>query len=294
MATRAWTRQHRRIALLAGLTACSGFLAGSHNGVARYALLGATALAILLGLLSEGLVAAVGGLLLATAWVEVDRRWGVWNSAQLGFVAATVGIILAVAATAGFVGSASRRILGERRLPPPGSVAPAKGSLGLFTPQLAAVRLDEELARAGHRDDGVPILLLALGPSHQGLPDGLTEAASRACGRVLESVLSTVDVPFAFDARRLGVLLPESSTIQAWAIAGRIMDAGHHVTIADRHEHGRRSLQECLSMRAVVITARPSDRGQAVLARAERSLATAAFWNSEPDREQTPDPERRP
>jgi len=72
------------------------------------------------------------------------------------------------------------------------------------------------------------------------------------------------------------------------------MDAGHHVTIADRHEHGRRSLQECLSMRAVVITARPSDRGQAVLARAERSLATAAFWNSVPDREQTPDPERRP
>ncbi len=243
----AWTEQHLPVALALVVAILAGGVAATE--VAPYSLYAVAAVvATALGALFFD---AFGGLVLgvtaAAAIVLALRLGDRWESAS--FVT-DLALVLGLVALGWLVGMVSAGIH-ARRSPADnesGTVAPAYGSLGLVTADVAVARLDEELLRARSHGRPLSVVVIRVTITESGLDVSARDAAQRAVARLVESMLRETDVPFASGPDEFGAILPETDVATVWEVVGPVLDAASRAAFTVRETDERRSLVDCAEL----------------------------------------------
>lgn len=196
---------------------------------------------------SGGMVAGIA----AAAGVIAVKQWsGAWDEdVFLGSVESTLGLVV----VGGLVGMAGSRLRGRDVVDGPGP-APAYGSLGLLTAEVALSRLDEEIARARHHAHPLTVVLFWTDITDQTLSEGARLRAHRTVARLVESLLRETDVPFALTTDEVGAILPETDADAAWQLVGPLMDAVTRASFTVREEDRRRSLADRAELHAGLVS----------------------------------------
>jgi GGDEF domain-containing protein len=244
-----WTDQHVSIALALLVAALAGGVAVADPG--PYPLIG---LAAVLGTALGALfLDAFGGLALgvgvAAAMILSRRLTGQWapESFQTSLV-----LVISLVTLGWLVGMVSTGLHGRRGddSAEDGAVTPAYGSLGLLTADVAAARLEEEVARARSHHRPLAIVVVHVHVTDQHLDPMARDAAHRVVARLVETLLRDTDVPFALGPDELGAILPETDAARAWEVAGPVLDAATHAAFTVREQDERRNLVDCVELTA--------------------------------------------
>ncbi|SNR59316.1 GGDEF domain-containing protein [Blastococcus mobilis] len=243
----AWTEQHVPVALALVVAALAGCVAATEAPpYSLYAV--ATVVATGLGALFfdafGGLVLGVAAAAVAVLALRLGDRW-----APASFVT-DLALVLGLVALGWLVGMVSAGIH-ARRGPADeesGRVAPAYGSLGLVTAEVAVARLDEELLRARSYGRPLSVVVMRVTITELGLDVSAREAAQRAVARLVESMLRETDVPFASGPDEFGAILPETDVATAWEVVGPVLDAASRAAFTVRETDERRSLVDCAEL----------------------------------------------
>ncbi len=267
----AWTDQHVPVALALVVAVTGGAAAMTEGGTPALLGLGAlvaTALGALFLDAFGGLVLGVAG---AAAVVLGMRLGGRWTPESF---LTSLAVVLSLVALGWLTGMVSAGINARRDGDGAHGVgtAPAYGSLGLLTAEVARARLEEEVARA--RDHGRPLSLVVIRVSITDPQLGLEArgAAQRAVARLVESILRDTDVPFALGTGEFGAILPETDVGPAWDVVGPVLDAATRAAFTVREQDERRSLVDCAELHVgiAVLGEQLADADQ-LLAAARRS-----------------------
>lgn len=266
-----WTEQHVPIALALVVAALAGGVAVVEPG--QYPLIGVaavvgTALGALFLDAFGGLVVGVG---FAAAMILSRRLTDQWTTAA--FRTALV-LVISLLALGWLVGMIATGLRGRPTAEPgeDGAVAPAYGSLGLLTEDVAMARLDDEVARARSHHRPLAVVVIGVYITDDGLDPMARDAAHRAVARLVETLLRDTDVPFALGPNELGAILPETSAAGAWDVVGPVLDAATRAAFTVRQTDERRSLVDCAELSAglAVMTDQLTD-ARALLEVARRS-----------------------
>jgi GGDEF domain-containing protein len=246
--TSVWTERHVPVALSLVVAVLTGAVAATelwpHNLVA----VGAVLATVLIGLLVDAFGGLVVGLVAAAVTVADEQRAGDWSRRVFG---TSVALVVGLVVLGWLVGITARGHLRSR-----GShreaihVAPAYGSLGLLTADVALARLDEEVARARHHHRPLTALVLLVHITDDSLDEDARSAARRAVARLLESQLRETDVPFDLGPDQLGAILPETGATAAWDVVGPVLDAASRAAFTVREDDERRRLVDCAELHA--------------------------------------------
>lgn len=245
--TSAWTDQHLRVAILLVVA-----LVGSSAGVLEplpIPLWVATAIALCaIGALPFD---AFGGLLVglsvAAGFVGMRRLAGTWEPEMFWVLLLETVAIVCVGIVAGLAGEGLRRAHAQAALPS-GLMEPVFGSLGLLDRDVALVRLEEEVERARDHRRPLTLLLLETDITDPSLGPEARTMAHRAVARIVESRIRDDHVPFATSIDRLGVVMPETTTADAWQYVGEILDAVTDGRFMDRTAGAHRHLAESVEV----------------------------------------------
>jgi GGDEF domain-containing protein len=238
LVTSGWTEHHRTAALLV-TTALVADLAGlTEDPPVPFAVGVAVLVCILASLALDAFGGAVVGIVCAAALAGLRQLTGDWD--QPAFAAALVETVAIVVAgvVAGTAGARLRRGVAPSA---PSPLEPVYGSLGLFSHDVAMARLEEEVERAREHQRPLSLVVVDVSITRADLPHEGVSAALRAVARIVESRIGDRDVPFALAVDRLGVVLPESGSDQAWGVVGDILNAmdGARYTFGTQREMRR-------------------------------------------------------
>jgi GGDEF domain-containing protein len=267
-----WTEQHVPIALALVVAALAGGVAVAEPG--PYPLIGVAAvLATALGaLFLDGFGGLVLGVAAAAAVVVSRRLTGQWTPEHFR---TSLVLVVSLMALGWLVGMASAGIHGRRSEEADHGgegVTPAYGSLGLLTEDVAAARLEDEVARARSHHRPLAVVVIGVHITDDSLVPMARDAAHRAVARLVETLLRDTDVPFALEPYELGAILPETDGATAWEIVGPVLDAATRAAFTVREQDERRNLVDCAELSAglAVMTDQLNDAG-ALLALARES-----------------------
>ena len=257
-----WTEQHVPIALALLVAALAGAVAVVEPG--PYPLIGlaavvATALGGLFLDAFGGLVLGVGA---AAAMILGRRLTGRWTPESFE---TSLVLVLSLVTLGWLVGMVSAGVHGRQGADSGGddAVTPAYGSLGLLTADVAAARLEEEVARARSHHRPLAVVVVHVRIIDRDLDPLAREAAHRAVARLLETLLRDTDVPFALSPDELGAILPETDAAAAWEVLGPVLDAATHAAFTVRAQDERRNLVDCVELTAglAALADEPTDAG---------------------------------
>jgi GGDEF domain-containing protein len=253
------------------VAALAGGVAVAEPG--RYPLIGVAAvLGTALGaLFLDAFGGLVVGVAFAAAMVLSRRLTDQWTT---GTFRTALVLVISLLTLGWLVGMVATGLRGRRTAEPgeDGAVAPAYGSLGLLTEDVARARLDDEVARARSHHRPLAVVVIGVYITDDGLDPMARDAAHRAVARLVETLLRDTDVPFALGPNELGAILPETSAAGAWDVVGPVLDAATRAAFTVRQQDERRSLVECAELSAglAVMTDQLTD-GRALLEIARES-----------------------
>lgn len=235
-----WTDEHVPVALALAVAPVGG--AVSMALPAPYSLVGvgATIVTALGALFLDGFGGLVVGVAAAAALILGMRLGGAWTPQSFPTSLTLVLSLVVLGWLAGLV-SGGIRERRERDRSPDGA-APAYGSLGLLTAEVAEDRLEEEVLRARRHHRPLTVVVIEACITDKGLPPAARDAAYRTVARLVESELRDTDVPFALGPEEVGAILPETDVAAAWEVVGPILDAATRATFAVREHDERREL----------------------------------------------------
>lgn len=283
--TTAWTDRHGRVALLVVAVAGS-LLAGLREewqvtAVVALAVLVASTVALVLDQFG-GLVVGIGAAALLTAG---RRAADLWTPEDFPLALTQVVAVVLTGWLAGRVGVALRETEDGGT---PTAAAPAFGSLGLLDMDTAMLRLDEEVERARTHDRDLTLVLLRVEVRDTSLDEAAVAGAQRAVARLVESRVREADVPFAAAHGEFGVLLPETSAIEALEPVARILDGVTTGRFAVRGQGRERQLADTVEVTVGTATFDDAtstagalvDAAMAALGRAPRATRPPVPWLS--------------
>jgi hypothetical protein len=244
---RGWTRRHTRVAV-AGLVALVGAGAGlSEGGPQSILVIGALAAAFVLGLAWDGWIGIVTGLAVATVLILARDLTGTWLAQH--FVPAAVETIAVIAT--GWTAGRAGQLLTNDEAGYAGEQVDRDGvfgSLGMLPPDLALIRLEEEVARASLYRRPLSLVVVQTDLVGADLDEDARRDVFRGAARLTESLLRVSDVPFAFSPDRIGAILPETDHLAAAVAAARILEAAATSTFTDRQTKNRRPIADVASL----------------------------------------------
>jgi GGDEF domain-containing protein len=245
----AWTEDHVPAALALVVAVLTGGLATTQP-----APIGLLAVGVALATAAGALfLDAFGGLVLgvtASAVFVLGMQFaGLWSARSF---ATSLAQVLALLALGFLVGILSARLHGRGSARPEaeGGVAPAYGSLGLLTEDVALARLDDEIVRARRHRRPLTVVVIRVTIAEADLAARARTAAVRAVARLVETLLRETDVPFALEDGELGAILPETDAASAWDVLGPVLDAATRAAFTVRDDDERRSLVDCAELHA--------------------------------------------
>ncbi|MFW0787259.1 hypothetical protein AAFP35_22410 [Gordonia sp. CPCC 206044] len=270
--TRGWTELHTGVGLCLVLTITAGLLGGLESGPLRVLVPACAVVCLVIGMMADGFVGVVVGLIAAAAAVSAKRFVGVWNRDQF-MLAVTIAVALLVLGwAAGMVGSRIRELVrGADTVET--EAAPVFGSLGLLAVERARPRLDDEIARARVHRRPLALLMVNVRVTDDGLDETAQQSVRRAVARLVESLLRESDVPFALTADEFGAILPETDAVGAWSVVGPLVDAAGRSSFTDRATGGRRGVADCAEVTAgLAFLSESTADGDAMIAEARSML----------------------
>ena len=245
-----WTDRHVVVAVAVVAAGITGVLTRDER--APFHLVVGVALVVTVGfaLLFNAFGGMVVGVVAAAGVIAVKQWFGAWDEdVFLGSLESTLGLVV----VGGVVGMAGSRLRGRGVMDGAGP-APAYGSLGLLTAEVALSRLDEEIARARHHTRPLTVVLIRTDITDQTLSEDARLRAHRTVARLVESLLRDTDVPFALTTDEVGAILPETTADTAWRLVGPLMDAATRASFTVREEDQRRSLADCAELHAGMVS----------------------------------------
>lgn len=243
-----WTEFRARFGLAAFLLVSSGVLVGMERGRTRVALLLLVLVVAAVALHVDGFVGIVVGLVGAALLIAVKRTTGDWGNDELPVVAAEVSVLLVLPWVIGVLSDHLRASLRALARPAPGSLVPARNSLGLLDEAAAQFRLDEELRRRQRTGQALGLILIYVEVWDADIDEETEMAALRAVARHVETLLRDIDVPFALSNEVIGAILPATDPADAWSLLGPLLDSVVTATFADREAGVRRAISECTTV----------------------------------------------
>ena len=266
-----WTDRHVAVAGPLVVSAVAGALATLNEAPYSFLLLGVVVLTVLAALSLDAFGGIVTGFVAAAVVIAARQLGGHWSAEDFGIAVATTGVLVLLG---WLTGTASGTL--QRRDVVRGSpvwAAPAPGSLGLLSTELAVARLDEEVARARRHRRPLVVVLLSVEFTDDSLDEAARGAARRTVARLVESLVPDTAVPFALAPGEVGAILPETDEAAAWQLLGPVVDAASRASFVVREQDERRSLADCTELHAGLValsdTAADAD---ALLAAARRAL----------------------
>lgn len=255
--TSAWTEQHTTVALLVGVVSAAA-LAGLLEPQPLPLWVGtAVVAAAVVSLAFDAFGGVIVGLSAAAALVAVRRTTGHWEPDVFWVVLVETAAIVAAGVVAGSTGTSLRRA-GSDSTAPAGPAEAVHGSLGLLDHDVALIRLEEEVERARDHRRPLALMLLETEITDAGLGPDAREMAHRAVARIVESRLREDHVPFATAIDRIGAVMPETSTADAWQHVGGILDALGTARFMDRDAGSQRSLDGAVDIHVGLTSLGPS------------------------------------
>src|SRR4051794_24208202 len=245
----AWTERHVPVALALVVAALSGAVAGTEERPHALVEVGAVVATVLLSLFLDAFGGLVVGLVAAAVIVADLQAGGDWSRSV--FVTA-LALVVDLVVLGWLVGIVSRGIHQARTRPEDENddVAPAYGSLGLLTADVALVRLEEEVVRARRHGRPLSVVVVLVCITDDSLDERARSAARRALARLLENTLRETDVPFDLGPDQLGAILPETPPSASWDVVGPVLDAAGRAAFTVRQADERRRLVDCAELHA--------------------------------------------
>ncbi|EWT03526.1 hypothetical protein N865_17480 [Intrasporangium oryzae NRRL B-24470] len=272
-----WTEFRARFGLAAFLLVSSGVLVGMERGRTRVALLVLVLVAAAVALHVDGFVGIVVGLVGAALLIAVKRTSGDWGSDELPVIAAEVSVLLVLPWVIGVLGDHLRASLATLAKPVPGSLVPARNSLGLLDEAPALFRLEEELQRRRRTGQPLGLMLVEVEVWDPDLDEESEAAARRSVARHVETLLRDIDVPFALSGEVIGAILPATDPGDAWSLLGPLLDSATTATFADREAGFRRAIFDCATLHGCLAFADDdTEDAEALLQQALVALATSS------------------
>ena len=267
-----WTEQHVPVALALVVTGLAGAVAMLDQGARSLVGVAAVVLTALGALFFDAFGGAVVGLLAAAAVIVTRQLAGRWTPAGFAGALTLVLSLITLGWLAGMV-SAGIHQRRDRRAGQEESTAPAYGSLGLLTAEVAALRLEEEVARARRHRRPLATVVIRVSVTDQTLDPTTRQAAHRTVARLVETLLRDTDVPFALGTGELGAILPETDAAASWDVVGPVLDAATRSAFTVREQDERRSLVDCAELYAGLAVLKDSMSGAQALLDAARQAA---------------------
>ncbi|WP_448614395.1 hypothetical protein [Modestobacter sp. URMC 112] len=244
-----WTEQHALVALALVVAVLGGAVAAVEPGPHSLVGVGAVVATALGALFFDAFGGLVVGLLAAAAVVGSRQLADRWTAESFAVALTLVVTLVTLGWLVGMVGAGIHRRRG-RGDGGEGAASPAYGSLGLLTPEVAAVRLEEEVARARRHHRPLTAVVIRVSVTEQTLDPATRGAAQRAVARLVETLLRDTDVPFALGPGELGAILPETDATTAWDVVGDVLDAATKAAFTVREQDERRALVDCAELHA--------------------------------------------
>jgi GGDEF domain-containing protein len=119
---------------------------------------------------------------------------------------------------------------------------------------LALVRLEEEVVRAGVYDRPLSVMLVDINLLDRDIDAASRDEVARGVARLTESLLRETDVPFALSPQRVGAILPETGSVAATIAIGRVLEAIGTATYTDRRVRSRRPVASVAGVQAVAVS----------------------------------------
>ena len=264
--TSRWTDAHVLAATLACASLAIGMLATLEHGATRLTVAGLGVLAVGVGLVADISVAVALTAVFTAAYLEVKRRFGLWDASQLPLAVAISATGLIVSGLAAQLGARLRHRAETTASPGLGSapfLAPGSTLLALAPAQL---RLDQERERAARFGSAVSVFAVDVSVTDGSLDERGQASARRVVARLLDSVISDDDVAFAWDERTMGAVLIDTDLESAWERLGDLLERASSASFAERSAGNRRSLADCARLTGVAVqppAATEVGRGQA-------------------------------
>lgn len=223
--TPAWTERHTALTAAAGLVAAAVVVSVTEPWPATPVVATAAVLVFAGALAFEAMIGIVIALVVTAGSIALKKLADIWTPDVLVPSGAEVILLMLLGLCAG---SAGRMIRHEERGRAAAESDPSSvtGSMGLFSLDLGMLRLEEEIDRAVLHDRPLALLLLSF-EIHLDPAWGAREreAIERTIARVVETLLRVSDVPFAVTDVKLGAVLPETGSHEAWGVVMPILDA---------------------------------------------------------------------
>ncbi len=253
----AWTEAHTRVALLLVVALVGSFAGSLEPRPLPYWVAAAVAVSAATALAFDAFGGALVGLVVASGLVGVRRLTGAWEPEMFWVLLLETSAIVGVGVMAGLAGDALRRhgADGEART---GPMEPVFGSLGLLDRDVALIRLEEEVERARDHRRPLTLLLIETDITDDRLGPEAREMAHRAIARIVESRMRDDHVPFAASLDRLGSVMPETTTADAWQYVGEILDAVADARFMDRSAGTQRRLGDAVEIHVGLAGVGPS------------------------------------
>jgi GGDEF domain-containing protein len=244
-----WTDRHVPVALALVAAVLGGVIAMAEPAPHHLVAVGAVVATVLMALFVDAFGGLVVGVAVAAVTVAVKQLRDEWTPRAFGTSLALVVVLTLLGWLVGMVsgGIHRSRATGDGAS---GALAPAYGSLGLLTAEVALARLDEEVARARRHRRPLTVVVLRVRITDGSLDDRARTAARRTVARLVETLLRDTDVPFDLTPEEFGAILPETGGAAAWDVIGPVLDAASRAAFTVREEDERRSLVECAELHA--------------------------------------------
>ena len=270
-----WTEQHVPVALALVVAVLGGAVAAVEPVPHSLVGVGAVVSTAIGALFFDAFGGLVVGLLAAAAVIVSRQLADRWTAESFLAALALVVALVALGWLAGMVSAGIHRRCRGREEGGENAASPAYGSLGLLTPEIATIRLEEEVARARRHRRPLATVVIRVTVTEQTLDPATRTAAHRAVARLVETLLRDTDVPFALSHTELGAILPETDAAVAWEVVGNVLDAATKAAFTVREQDERRALVDCAELHAglAVLSDGLSEPG-ALLAAARRAAGT--------------------
>lgn len=220
-------------ALIGTVIALSAFVTLSNISQVSSLLLALLAVAVGQALLLPPTSGVLGGLAAAGLWVLLRRSVGIWTDDVLAqslseLAGLSVNVALAVRHRA--VWQRQQRELEELRSLQQLLIA-AEAGTGLLTRQVGDLRIEEEVGRSRQFNRPLGLLIVELLLDENQKRD--TSEVYQAVERRLVSAALVHDVPFRFDERHIGLLLPERGWDRIYNDVEDIIEALNQASFLD-------------------------------------------------------------
>ena len=240
----------------------------------RFVAIGAVLGTVLVALFFDAFGGMVVGVAVAAVTVAVKQAREEWTPSAFGTSLALVVVLTLLGWLTGMVSGSLHRNRGPGA-GAPDALAPAYGSLGLLTAEVALARLDEEVVRARRHGRPLTVAVLRIRITDDSLDDRARTAARRAAARLVETLLRETDIPFDLSEDELAAVLTETDGVTAWDVIGPVLDAAGRAAFTVREEDERRSLVDCAELHAGLAVLGPSLPDADALVAAARGTARA-------------------